>query len=552
MKPPAIGAILLYCATQPALAQPAEAPPKFEAADVHSSVRTTLLPNVRTGPARAGRYEIKTATMVDLIRIAYGFDADKILGGPSWLEMSRVDVIAKLPAGATLESQKQMLQSLLQERFKLVFHKETKPLPSYALIAQQKPQLKAAAGTEESGCRVESGAVTGGTSIRMGAAVAAAMGVPATLNLGPGGTIQYHCRNITMAAFAEGLRGMMGASSLGPNPVVDATGLKGAWNFDIRWSVLSPGPDDTSSRITVFDAVDKQLGLKLEQREVPTPVLVVDSVNEKPTTNPPGTAEMLPTVPPPTVFEVASVKPADPGGRGAVGLMMQPGGRLTAQRVRMRMLIMRAFNVASSDEVAELPAWVDAAQFDITAKAPSPDPSAPPLDAETLAPMLRALLADRFKMTYHTEERQVAAYSLASVKPKLKKADPASRTSCKFPNSPPGTPPGTRVITCQNVTMSQFADQLQRLSPELTQPVLDATAIEGSWDLTLTFNPSAGMMNGPGRGGEAGAVAPASDPSGSYTIFEAMERQLGLKLEKQKRPIQVFVIDHLEQKPTDN
>jgi uncharacterized protein (TIGR03435 family) len=60
------------------------------------------------------------------------------------------------------------------------------------------------------------------------------------------------------------------------------------------------------------------------------------------------------------------------------------------------------------------------------------------------------------------------------------------------------------------------------------------------------------MMNGPGRGGEAGAVAPASDPSGSYTIFEAMERQLGLKLEKQKRPIQVFVIDHLEQKPTDN
>jgi len=60
------------------------------------------------------------------------------------------------------------------------------------------------------------------------------------------------------------------------------------------------------------------------------------------------------------------------------------------------------------------------------------------------------------------------------------------------------------------------------------------------------------MMNGPGSSGAPGAAPAASDPSGSSTIFEAVEKQLGLKLEKQKRPMQVFVIDHLEQKPTDN
>jgi uncharacterized protein (TIGR03435 family) len=550
MKRAGIVTILVYCAIHPALGQPAEVPPKFEAADVHVSAKTALSQAIRSGPARGGRYEVKNATMVDLIRIAYGFDADKILGGPSWLEMNRFEVIAKLPDGTTLETQRLMLQSLLQERFKLVVHKDTKPLPAYALTAQKKLQIKEAAGTEESGCKVESGAVAGGSTIRMGAAVAASMGVPATLNLGPGGTIQYHCRNITMAAFTEGLRGMMGAS-VGPNPVVDETGLKGGWNFDIRWSVLTPGPNEASERITVFDAVEKQLGLKLEERQVPTPVIVVDRVEESPIANPPGTADILPAIPPPTEFEVASVKPAGTAGRMG-GLQMQPGGRLTAQGIPMRTLMMRAFSVVTNDDLAALPSWVDSERFDITAKAPAADPSAPPLDAETVAPMLRALLADRFKMTYHTEERQVAAYSLVSSRPKLKKADPASRTSCRFPTPPPGTPPGSRVMTCQNVTMAQFADRLPRMTPELMQPVLDATGLEGGWDLTLTFNPTSGIMNGPGNSGVPGAAPSASDPSGSDTIFEAMEKQLGLKLEKQKRPMQVFVIDHLEQKPTDN
>ena len=123
------------------------------------------------------------------------------------------------------------------------------------------------------------------------------------------------------------------------------------------------------------------------------------------------------------------------------------------------------------------------------------------MDQGHLAPLLRSLLADRFKMTYHTEERPVNAYSLVAAKPKMKKADPKSRIFCKNVPAPPGTPPGSRSLQCQNITMAQFVDRLQGASPELNWPVLDATGIEGGWDFNLTFSAMAGMSFGGGGGG---------------------------------------------------
>jgi uncharacterized protein (TIGR03435 family) len=300
--------------------------------------------------------------------------------------------------------------------------------------------------------------------------------------------IQYTCRNMTMAAFAAGLRSMMGAS-VGPNPVLDETGLKGMWNFDLTWSLQLNGlmMANSGDRVTLSEAVDKQLGLKLEQKQVPTPVIVVDSVNQKPSANPPGVAEALPAIPAPTEFEVASVKPSDPGGRGG-RFQMQPGGRLNVEGMTMRVLISRAFNSNNSDQVTGLPKWADTERFDIVAKAPSAGPSLTGMDMDALAPMMRALLVDRFKMTYHTEERPASAYSLVSAKPKMKKADPASRTSCKYGMAPAGAAPGSQVLTCQNITMAQFADRLQGMTQELNWPVLDATGIEGGWDFALTFS----------------------------------------------------------------
>ncbi|MCU1329450.1 MAG: hypothetical protein JWN34_4820, partial [Bryobacterales bacterium] len=282
----------------------------FEVADVHLSPSSTNQ-FVRTPPARGGRYEIRSATMVDLIRIAHGVDGDKVVGGPNWLELDRFDVIAKAPADSTTDTHKLMLQALLEDRFKLKLHKDTKPLPTWVLTAGKKPQLKEAEGSEQTGCKpkASTGPQEGGVRL----ITSSPTGAQTTINLGPGMTIQYECRNMTMEAFAGGLRGMLGAS-LGPNQVLDQTGLKGSWNFDVKWSMQFMGPVGGASveRVSIFEAMEKQLGLKLEEKQVPTPVLVVDSVTRTPTPNPPEVAKELPTIPLPTEFEVTDVKAAGP------------------------------------------------------------------------------------------------------------------------------------------------------------------------------------------------------------------------------------------------
>ena len=111
------------------------AEPKFQIADVHSSPHSSSPAFMRGGFYRGGRYEVRQASMVDLIGLAYGVNGDRILGGPSWLEMDRFDVVALAPAGATPDSAKVMLQNLLADRFKLVIHTDKKDLPTYGLVA---------------------------------------------------------------------------------------------------------------------------------------------------------------------------------------------------------------------------------------------------------------------------------------------------------------------------------------------------------------------------------------------------------------------------------
>ena len=532
--------------------------PKFEAADVHVSAKTQN-PFPRTSPVRAGRYEIKTASMADLVRIAYGFDLDKIVGGPSWLELDRFDVIAKVPADSTPEANKQMLQSLLAERFKLVTHKETRPLPTFSLVAK-KPNLKEAAGTEDTGCHpVQATGAPQEGGVRL--FTMSPTGQQTTINLGPGMTVTYQCRNVTMETFASSLRSMMGASLPTSNAVVDETGLKGKFNFDLKYSMsmFGPMPSDPADRIPFQTALEKQLGLKLEEKQTPTPVIVVDSVERKPSENPPGTAEALPPAPVPTSFEVASIKPSNPDIRMS-RMTTQPGGRLVIDGMPLSFIVSRAFNTFNNDELVGLPAFAQNDRYDIIAKIPGSVGAMPGfMDMDVLGPLIVDLLKERFGLKYHKDEREMTAYSLVAAKPKMKKAEPNSRTNCKTPNPAPGAPSGSRTLVCQNVTMAFFAERLQRMTPELSWPVADNTGLEGGWDFSLTFNMRPMMMPArppeAGGAGAAGGGAPmpaASEPTGGQTIFEAIEKQLGLKLEKGKRPMPVIVIDHLEQKPTEN
>ena len=83
---------------------------------------------------------------------------------------------------------------------------------------------------------------------------------------------------------------------------------------------------------------------------------------------------------------------------------------------------------------------------------------------------------------------------------------------------------------------------------------MDATGIDGAWDFTLTFSAVNLNLGGGARGGGLPSAGPGgpSDPNGQLSLFSAIDKQLGLKLEMHKRPEPVFVIDHIEEKPTDN
>jgi len=521
-----------------AFGQSVESPSGFEAADVHESApaRNAFMRGPRI---HGGLYEIRIASVVDLISKAYGINENEILGGPSWIEMDRFDVIGKLPPKSTQESAKPMLQALLADRFKLVLHKDNRPMPAFALTAGKHPQLKQSDGPGDGGCQF--------MPPPQQVFRAAPDGAPP-----PPPMFSFNCHGLSMARFAEEVRDM---ADLQDKPVVDRTGLEGAWDFTLKFTPQFVRV--TGDTLTIQEAIDKQLGLKLESVTVPVPVLVVDSVNRKPTANAPNVAEILRVPPLPTEFEVAEVKPTNPEFRGR-RMQIQNGGRVNMSGMTLKSMILQAWNL-SDEMIIGAPKWLDQDRYDIVAKASTT--GAVDLDFDNVWFMLRALLKERLKMESHMEERPVNAYTLIAVKPKMQKADPQSRTRYKEGPGPDGKDPRiknpilARLVTVQNMTMEQFAAKLQNIaSGYIHAPVLDATGLEGSWNFTLSFSPAGATLAGApgGRGGDAppGATE-AADPSGAVTLFDAIDK-LGLKLQLQKRPASVLVIDHIEQKPTEN
>jgi uncharacterized protein (TIGR03435 family) len=281
-------------------------------------------------------------------------------------------------------------------------------------------------------------------------------------------------------------------------------------------------------------------------------VIVIDRVNEKPTDNAPNIAELLP--PRELQFEVASVKPSRPDVHdGFMG--GTPGGGVEARAETMRNLFATAWDVHwdhVDEMIVGMPKWMDSARYDILAKpsaAAGPPPPRSSFADDDLRLMLRALLTDRFKIKTHYEDRLVSAYTLVAARPRMKKADPSNRPNCKeartIENDPRDRNPRlSRLLACQNVTMAQFADQLLALSPnDFAYSVVDATGIAGRWDFMLNYTPTGDRRSPPGT---------EADPSRAMSIFEAINKQLGLKLELRRRMLPVLVIDHMEEKPTDN
>jgi uncharacterized protein (TIGR03435 family) len=148
---------LLSAQDAPAKAAP-PAGPKFETARITRLEPVSRLQFIRLSGVHGGRYELGNASMVDLIRTAYGYQNDKIIGGPNWLEQTRYNLTAKVPGETSPDDLKLMLQALLGERFALKVTKKDQPLPTYALTEGKGNKMKEGDNSGESGCRPQASA----------------------------------------------------------------------------------------------------------------------------------------------------------------------------------------------------------------------------------------------------------------------------------------------------------------------------------------------------------------------------------------------------------
>jgi uncharacterized protein (TIGR03435 family) len=544
----ATGAAVLFPAAPAVMAQGASAEtspvshsPAFEVADVHISPH--VVRPFSDGGLQGDRYVLHQSTMLDIISFAYHLDALNVQGGPSWLDWDRYEIVAKTKPSTSEADLRLMVQSLLRERFNLVVHKGSAPMPAYVLKTQSgKMKLKEAAA--------EGGNPTCEAQMQ-----------PADQTQNAIRQIVVACKNETMQKFAEDIHDMAGGYLT--KPVVDATELKGAYDFTLTWTPRGILGAAGAEGISVFDAVDKQLGLKLALEMAPRPVLMVDSVNEAPLPNALDIGKILPALPP-AQFEVATIKPSKPN--------VQPMGRVNNGEVDVHGLTVKqiiAFawdlNPNDSEAIVNVPKWLDENKFDILAKISTEEtgdaaPKPSQVDDAELRQMLRALIEDRFKMKDHWEDRPVTAYNMKAVSPKLTKADPAARTHCDEGPGPGGKDPRlgnpmiNRLVFCQNVTLEQLGVLLPSLAGGyIYYPVTDATRLKGSYDITLAFSSAdRTLAPPPGSNNQQNSQSLAADPSGALSLADAFKNQLGLKLEKEKRPMPVFVIDQIEQQPIAN
>jgi uncharacterized protein (TIGR03435 family) len=438
--------------------------PAFEMVDVHANPDT--LRGMEGGPMRDGRYALHQATLADLISTAWEVRPERITGGPSWLDLDRFDVIAQAPAGTPVSSMPLMLRNVLTDRFGLKMHEDKKPLPAFVLSAGKHPLIKPADDSNDSGCRWRY----------------------LTAEQREASQPRYVCHDVTMDEFVAKLAGGL-ASEVGA-PVVNETGLTGKWDFTLywinKWQLLSRQEEGPS----LFEAIEKELGLKLEPRDLPMDVIVVDSVNPTPTPNLAGVAEKL--WPDKLRFEVASIRPAEPGAVTR-GNGFEPGGRIRSV-MTLATILHGAWSVHSSDMVTGVPDWFDQNRFEFIAKMPPAmqvvGAGPAPVDIAALRKMWQTLLHDRFGMVWHYEDRPADVFAMTAHKPKLRKADPRARSDCKIRTVSRG---GTAAEewTCRNLTMDQLAKklQVQMVSFDLSHPVVNATGIEGSWDFTVTWTP---------------------------------------------------------------
>jgi uncharacterized protein (TIGR03435 family) len=215
-------------------------PPAFEAAAIKPSKDASRGVSWNT---EHGRINL-SATLKGMISVAYQVKDFQVSGGPKWIDEDRFEINAKAEGPAEDPQLLAMLQTLLADRFQLVIHHEQKVAPAYALVVAK------------SGLKIKPVEGATGSSSKGGRGVLVAKGV-------------------TMAKLAEQLTRRLGAQ------VADLTETPGAFDFKLEWSIEGDANDVQSA---LFEALQSQLGVKLESRKLPLDLIVVDKA-EKPSEN---------------------------------------------------------------------------------------------------------------------------------------------------------------------------------------------------------------------------------------------------------------------------
>lgn len=228
-------------------------------------------------------------------------------------------------------------------------------------------------------------------------------------------------------------------------------------------------------------------------------------------------------------FQTAIIKPSTPK-TPAKFFTVRGTGTFVTGNTTVSDLVRFAYELNPKQVAGGLP-WLDTDKFDIVAEAGGQSR----VSSKELEIMVQSLLKDRFKVTFHREQKELSVYALTAGPngPKLAKsaADPADPARLAFA--------GFGKLPARNATMAEFAHVLQLIV--LDRPVVDQTRLAGKFDFDLNWTPDATQFAGLGL-----HASPGDDAKGLPDLFTAIRTQLGLKLEPAQASIEIFVIDGAE------
>jgi uncharacterized protein (TIGR03435 family) len=221
-------------------------------------------------------------------------------------------------------------------------------------------------------------------------------------------------------------------------------------------------------------------------------------------------------------YEVASIKPNNSGGGGS--RTNGSRGQIVFINQTLKRLIERAYTAKPFQVTG--PGWLNDVRFDIAAKYPSET------NKDDRPIMLRTLLEDRFKLAVHHESKDMPGYALGVAKGGFK-LKPAERSGSSGTSRSGGR---VETLTAKKSSMADLADDVAR---SLGEMVVDKTGIEGVYDFELHFTTEDLSSN-------------TTDAGSIPSLFTALKETLGLRLQPEKVPVDIIVVDHVERVPTGN